>query len=110
MEDDIQNLDQLDYIVRENSVFIQQIFFFFVTVSLFLVIGMMLVVLSRVQFQQKQVKALMAADDPVKQSARHQGWTEIGSVAVPETSARQKAGTRVVVTSNNPVKERLTML
>ncbi|AKR17423.1 hypothetical protein [Mocis latipes granulovirus] len=98
--DNVQNLDQLDIIVRENSVFIKQIFFFFITVSLFLVIGMMLVVLSRVQYQQKQVKALTNADDLVKQRARHQGWTEIGSVATPQAAAQQKAGTKVMVINN----------
>ncbi|AQQ80318.1 ORF51 [Betabaculovirus altermyunipunctae] len=109
-EPPVQNFDQLDYIVRENSVFIKQIFLFFVTVSLFLVIAMMIVVLSRLHFQQKQVRALRRADDPVKQAARHQGWTDAGRIARPETVLRQKAGTRVLVTTGKPPRERLTML
>nr|AXS01064.1 ORF045 [Spodoptera frugiperda granulovirus] len=94
----VQNLDQLDHIVRENSVFIKQIFFFFVTVSLFLVIGMMLVVLSRVQYQQKQVESIKKAIDPVKQATSYQGWTgSAGTIGNVQQSQLQRAGTRVMV-------------
>lgn len=101
MEETVQNLDQLDYIVRENSVFIKQIFFFFVTVSLFLVIGMMLVVLSRVQYQQKQVDVLKTTADPVKQAASYQGWTgSAGSIGNVEQSHLQRAGTKTLIVNN----------
>ncbi|ABQ51990.1 hypothetical protein SlGVgp047 [Spodoptera litura granulovirus] len=71
----MNTFDQLDTVVRDNFVFIKHIIYFFITVSIFIIIAILLVVFTRLDYQRKQVRQAQNETVDVR-SARYLGWNE----------------------------------